>query len=146
MARLGWALLILTGALTLSACAPGDVELNGKLFEVMGVGSDAVTARAKTPKMPERGSLVLPPSSDRLPPPETAAVTPPSAAFPVDPEQRSSMSTAEVQRRHAEFCKEHYDKAIALGDHAKASTITGPLGRCAPSAFQMLGTNPLIQR
>ncbi len=146
MSRSGWHWLIITATLALPACTPGDVELNGKLFDAIGVGSDSLSQRQKTPRMAERGSLVMPPSLERLPPPETASTGSNDAAFPVDPERRSSMSTAELQRRHAEYCKEHYDKAVAFGDQAKASTVRGPLGQCAPSAFQMLGTNPLVQR
>jgi len=137
--------LAAAAALAMSACAPGDVELNGKLFDMVGVGTGSQSTKA--PKLAERAPLVVPPSLDRLPPPETASVAANDASFPVDPEQRGSQSQDELKRRQAAYCKENYDKAIALGDETKANSARGPLGLCSPSALQAVtGTNPLVQR
>ncbi len=137
MPRITWLPLLVTG-LVLSACAPGDVELNGKLFDAVGVGSGSQTSRG-TPKLAARSPLVVPPSLERLPPPETASVAQNDASFPVDPETRSSASAAEMNRRQAAYCKEHYDKPLALGDQFRAQSAKGPLGPCAPSALNALG-------
>lgn len=146
MPRLAWLTLIVAGALTLGACAPGDVELNGKLFDAMGMGTGSVSQRG-TPKVAERAPLILPPSLERLPPPDAGGNTNTAAAFPVDPERRSAQSANALQQQQAAYCREHYEKQIALGNRTQAETAKGPLGMCAPSAMQSLtGSNPLIQR
>jgi hypothetical protein len=138
--------LIAFAALSVSACAPGDVELNGKIFDAVGIGTGSVGQR-KAPQLAERAPLVLPPSLERLPQPDASGGNPQAAAFPIDPEKRSAMSASALQQQQAAYCKEHYEKQIALGNRTQAETAKGPLGMCAPSALQSLtGSNPLIQR
>lgn len=137
---------VLAATLVLAACSPGDVELNGKLFDAMGVSGNALSERKKTPQLAERAPLVVPPSLQKLPPPETASTADADPAFPVNPEERSSLSAAELQRRQAEYCKVNYERPLALGDQVRASTAVGPLGSCAPSALKNMNvTNPLTR-
>lgn len=147
MLRTAWLPLIVSATLAVSACAPGDVEFNGKIFDAVGIGTGSVGSK-KTPQLAERAPLVLPPSLERLPPPDANsgnAAT--AAAMPIDPERRSSLSASALQQQQAAYCKEHYDKQIALGNRPQAESARGPLGHCSPSALQSLtGSNPLIQR
>lgn len=140
MLRTGLLSLIVSGTLALTACAPGDVEMNGKVFDLVGIGSGSA-ARNKNPTIAERAPLVMPPSLERLPSPETGSTSQAEAGFPIDPEQRGVMSKSEVERRQAEYCKVNYHQAIALGDHAKAAGAVGPLGPCAPSVLKAAGTS-----
>ena len=146
VARVASFSMMLAGAFALAGCSAGDVELNGKLFDAMGVSGSAQSQRSKTPQLASRAPLVVPPSLDKLPPPETASVANTDGSFPIDPEQRSSLSATELQRRQVEYCKEHYDKAVAFGDHAKAATAMGPMGSCAPSAMKNVNVNSAFTR
>lgn len=59
--------LILVAVLALAAvvggCSPGDVELNGSIFDKLGVGSGSQVAN-RDPKLSDRQNLVLPPISN----------------------------------------------------------------------------------
>ena len=50
-------------AALLSGCGSDGIELNGKLFDAMGVSSKSATAQKIDPIVPERTGLVLPPSN-----------------------------------------------------------------------------------
>ncbi len=140
MLRTGLLSLIVSGTLALGACAPGDVELNGKLFDMAGIGSGS-GSRGKTQQLAERSPLVVPPSLERLPAPETGSTAQADGSFPIDPEQRGAMSKGELERRQAEYCKVNYHQPIALGDQARAASAVGPLGPCAPSVLKSVGSS-----
>lgn len=77
--------------LGLAGCGTDGVELNGKLFDAMGVSSSAQAAKREEPRMPTRSGLVVPPSTTAsLPVPgsgaATAAAAAPAESWPTDPE------------------------------------------------------------
>ena len=104
--------LIGVGALcaTIAACSGSDVELNGKLFDAMGVSSSSQAAAKVDPKVPARAPLVVPPSTASLPPPGsgTAVVAAASEdqAWPVDPDQQKKAALAAKQQQQKEYCEE----------------------------------------
>ncbi len=90
----------------------GGVELNGKLFDAMGVSSKSATAQKIDPIVPERTGLVLPPSN-QLPVPggSAVAVAAPAALpaqggeqWPVDPDQQLAALQAQQQAEQAANC------------------------------------------
>jgi hypothetical protein len=102
-------------ALLLSACADG-IDLNGKVFDYMGISSSAMDAKRTEPKVAERAPLVMPPDVSKLPepgsgqPPPTALLAsaqPTSAqtAWPDDPEQRKVREAQERERLHLAYCR-----------------------------------------
>jgi hypothetical protein len=135
--------LIVSGTLALSACAPGDVELNGKVFDMVGIGSGS-QQRGKV-QVAERAPLVMPPSLERLPAPETGSTAAADASFPIDPETRGRMSKSDLERKQAQYCEENYRKPLALGDHARAAGAKGPLGLCAPSVLNAVGSSGSVR-
>ncbi len=133
--------LLALGLLALAGCAPGDVEFNGKIFETMGLGQ---TKTGSVPKVPERAPLIVPPSLQRLPQPGEVPPQAADANFPVDPERSSDQKQQQLAAAQTAYCKENYDKQIALGNRTHAETAIGPLGRCQASAFTNLtGGSPL---
>jgi hypothetical protein len=127
-------------AFALGGCAPGDVELNGKIFDAVGLSGGQKTG--SIPKVAERAPLVVPPSLQRLP--EPGSVPPVTDAnFPVNPEQTVDQKQAKLVAEHKAYCKENYEKQLALGNRTAAETAIGPLGRCQASALSVLGKNPL---
>ena len=90
--------------LGLGACA--DTELNGKIFDVLGVSSAAQAAAQTEPKMAERTGLVLPPDASRLPEPGSGGADDGSTALTQvdDPERRKAAAAAERERLHKAYC------------------------------------------
>jgi len=87
----------------LSGCADG-IELNGKIFDMMGISSAAQEANRSEPKLAERAPLVLPPRVDRLPEPGTEKA-PTETVWPDDAEQRKVREASERERLHLAYCR-----------------------------------------
>lgn len=130
--RLARAALI-SCALALGGCSADDVELNGKIFDVVGLNT--AKTRSAEPKMAARAPLVMPPNPERVPepglPPEAQASDVASLA---DPDKVAKTSQAELERQQAEYCKKNYELAKAHGDN-NADLASGPLGPCRGSVL-----------
>jgi hypothetical protein len=119
--------------LTLAGCADG-VELNGKVFDWMGVSPAAMESQRREPKMSERAPLVLPPDANRLPEPgsgQAGRVDDPS--WPADPEKRKLAQAQERERLHMAYCKgeiQWKERALNKDESAPRS----PFGPC-PGLF-----------
>lgn len=92
-------------ALGLSGCG-SDTELNGKIFDLMGVSSAAQAASKSEPKMAARTGLVLPPDAARLPEPGSGNDEAATAAIAVvdDPDRKRIMAASERARLHKAYC------------------------------------------
>jgi hypothetical protein len=118
----------------LSACGADDLELNGKIFDVMGMSGPQT--KGKEPKLAARSPLVVPPSLERLPEPGSEAAAAPSDIAQIkDPDEQKKLDKSELERQQAEYCKVHYEQAMAHGDETEANLATGPLGPCKPSVL-----------
>ena len=128
----GWtAGAMLASTLLLSGCADG-IDLNGKVFDMVGISKSAQDARKTEPKIAERAPLVMPPSSNRLPEPGSG-IEPTSIAFPDDPEQRKAREGKERERLHLAYCRGEIQwKERALNKDSGAAV--SPYGPC-PSLF-----------
>lgn len=134
--RLG-AVSATVSAVLASGCGVGDVELNGKVFDYLGV-STASQSRGKDPKIASRSGLVIPPSAERLPEPGSAPAEDPQLASLDDPDRKLEVAKADLERQQREYCEVHYTQAKARGDESGALNAKGPLGSCAPSVFTSL--------
>jgi hypothetical protein len=132
--------LLLGATVALSGCAAGDVEMNGALFDYLGMGK---AGPAKVSQAADRQGLVLPPSLDRLPEPGSGAATAAATqvAMPVNPETKAVANVAEQKRQQTAFC----DKAMMQAKLSREiGPVPGPFGVCNPSALQAInGSNPL---
>jgi hypothetical protein len=127
----------LASSLLLTGCADG-IELNGAVFDWMGVSPAAQQARKHEPKLAERAPLVLPPDPNRLPEPGSEAA-PGQVAWPDDPEQRKIREAKERERLHRAYCNGDAQwKERALNKDANAPR--SPFGPC-PSLFGNVTTN-----
>ena len=85
-------------------CADG-LDLNGKVFDMMGVSPAAQAAKRFEPKVADRAPLVVPPDVARLPAPGSEATPDPvQTAWPDDPEQRKVREAKEKERLHLAYC------------------------------------------
>lgn len=101
-----WAAVAVTAAVGLSACSAGEgVDLNGKIFDWMGVSKAALDSRTREPKMEDRAPLVVPPSVTRLPEPGTGKTTSEDVAALQDPEQKRLAAAKERERLHLAYCR-----------------------------------------
>ncbi len=122
---------MVASTLLLSGCADG-IDLNGKVFDWMGVSKAAQDERRTEPKLAERAPLVMPPNSNRLPEPGSG-IEPTNIAFPDDPEQRKAREAKERERLHMAYCRgdiQWKERAFNKDSNAPRS----PYGPC-PSLF-----------
>lgn len=139
MTRKPWQRLIrmtlaVISAVAIGGCSMDDVELNGGVFDSLGIGSNQ--PKSAEPKLAARTPLVVPPSTASLPapgaPPE--AVQSDVTVAIDDPDRKIIVTEAEKQKQQDEYCRKNYDPARAAGD-ASADSIEGPLGPCRPSVL-----------
>jgi hypothetical protein len=126
--------LAVIAAVAIGGCSMDDVELNGGLFDAVGIGGNQ--PKAAEPKLAARTPLVVPPSTASLPAPGTpaeAVQTDVTVAID-DPDRKIIVTEAEKQKQQDEYCRKNYDPARAAGD-ASADSIEGPLGPCRPSVL-----------
>lgn len=126
-------------AASLAGCGSGDVELNGKIFDAMGV-SPSTQKKSGDPRVASRNGLVMPPSTGSLPEPGSG-VPPPDAeadiAFINDPDRKKTIDKTELARQQAEYCKVNYEQAKLRGDQSAESAV-GPAGPCRASVLSAL--------
>jgi hypothetical protein len=122
-------------ALAVSACAGEGVQLEGKMFDWMGVSSSALEGRKAEPKMADRAPLVVPPSVTRLPEPGTQQQPKDTdLAALKDPDIRKKTAAAERERLHLAYCRgevQWKDKAL---NPNKGGANRSPYGPC-PGLF-----------
>jgi hypothetical protein len=128
---------VIAMAVALSACSPGDVQLNGKVFDAIGslTGSGGANEDAKISARP---GLVVPPGLDKLPEPGAAAVPDGQLAQIADHDRAKVIDKSALQAKQAEYCKVNYEQAKQRGDNTTADLAVGPLGSCRPSAMGLI--------
>jgi hypothetical protein len=128
-------------SLLFGGCADG-VELNGKVFDLLGVSPAALEASRREPKLAERAPLVMPPNANRLPDPSSApAPVAEQTNWPTDPEQRKLAAAEERERLHLAYCRGDIQwKERALKSKDGSGTNLSPYGPC-PSIFGGLTNN-----
>ena len=106
-----WAIASLVVAVSsgLQGCGGIDgFELNGKLFDAVGLSSDSF--KKTEPKAEARAPLVLPPDASRLPEPGSVQQPAPASLasntdWPLDPEQKKLADADAKKKAHEEHCK-----------------------------------------
>jgi hypothetical protein len=111
-----------------SACGVDGVELNGKIFDAMGVNS---APEKKDVKLAERQPLVVPPRMAALPEPGSGS-SETQLAEVKDHDADIEISQEELAKRQAEYCRKHYDANLAVSD-ASVDNVKGPAGPCRKS-------------
>lgn len=128
------AMALVCASAMLGGCAPGDVQLNGKIFDALGVNSGGGQKEAK---VAERAPLVVPPGLERLPAPGSGAEAETGALAEIKDDDENRVATkAELQRQQAEYCKKNYELPKSHGQDV--DSVKGPLGDCRPSVFTVL--------
>jgi hypothetical protein len=123
-------------AAALSGCGLDDIQLNGKIFDAVGMNTGSVQKEAK---VAERAPLVVPPGLDKLPVPGANGAAAEANTIPgvEDHDAKAVTSQAELEKQQAEYCKVNYEQAKQHGDN-NADLATGPLGPCRGSVFSAI--------
>ena len=132
-ARSKWTLcmtaLTLGATLALAGCGGDGVELNGKLFDWMGVSESANSATKREPKLADRSPLIVPPNMQRLPEPGSEGAPPDVSLALNDPERLKAQAAADREKLHQQYCSgEKNWKERALDRNAPAAR--SPYGPC----------------
>ncbi|MEQ1670218.1 MAG: hypothetical protein ABL893_05120 [Hyphomicrobium sp.] len=126
----------LGAALVLSGCGLDDIQLNGKIFDAVGMNNTGSVK--KEAKMAERSPLVVPPGLDRLPEPGSAGAAQATAIPEIqDHDAKRQVSQADLEAKQEAYCKIHYEQAKAHGDN-NADLAEGPMGPCRGSVMNVI--------
>jgi hypothetical protein len=123
-------------AAALAGCGADDIQLNGKMFDMVGLGATG-SVKKGDPQMAVRQPLVVPPGLESLPPPGSGKAEQPTLADIQDPDAKQKVSQADLQRQQEEYCKVNYEQAKARGDD-NADLAKGPAGPCKGSIFSAI--------
>jgi hypothetical protein len=120
-------------ALMLGACGDG-LQLEGKVFDWMGISGSALDAKTRDPKMAARAPLVVPPDTKRLPEPGSGKTADSELAALKDPELRKQAAAKERERLHLAYCRGEIQWKERALDPNKAGANRSPYGPC-PGLF-----------
>jgi hypothetical protein len=119
-------------SLLLSAC--DGLQLEGKVFDWMGISGSALDEKRRDPKMAERAPLVVPPNVARLPEPGSGKTTTDDVAALNDPELRKQASAKERERLHMAYCRGEIQWKEKALDPNNTGANRSPYGPC-PGLF-----------
>ena len=125
------AALAVAATLAVAGCGGVDgMELNGKMFDWLGISPAAQDARKTEPRLADRAPLVLPPDANRLPEPGSGQVAAPAEGWPLDPEMKKLAQAKERERLHMAYCRGEIQWKERALDPAKAGANKSPYGPC----------------
>lgn len=130
-------LLAALPAAMLCGCGMDDVQLNGKVFDAVGMNATSSVDR-KTIDLKQRAGIVIPPDLSSLPPPGSGSGSAPDIAEVQDYDAKHTTSREDMEKKQAEYCAKHYDMAKAMGNQDE-TLVEGPLGRCQKSILSLTG-------
>ena len=114
--------------LVLGGCSDG-LEVNGKLFDWMGISSSAMEQSKREPQVAARAPLVLPPTSNRLPAPGSEQ-DPTNLASLNDPELKKAAAAKERERLHLAYCRGEIQWKDRVHNPNEAAGNRSPYGPC----------------
>ena len=138
---------VVAATAALSGCASDGLELNGKIFDWIGVSESAQAANKREAKLSERSGLIVPPNLARLP--EPGSEQPQDANFNLnDPDQKRIATAANREREHKAYCSgEKNWQERALNKNAEAARSPyGPCNQFIGDAFQPANTGTQTKR
>ena len=124
----------LGSALLLAGCAYAGLDLNGKVFDYLGISPAAQEARRYEPQVAERAPLVMPPDAKALPQPGSGQAPAPQLAWPDDPDQRKVREAKERERLHLAYCRGEIQWTEKALNREEVGEPRSPYGPC-PTLF-----------
>ena len=126
---------VLGATLALGGCAD-SLDVNGKIFDWMGVSTAAMEKKQREPQLAARTPLVLPPNTERLPEPGSGQTSSSDVAALNDPETVKARKAKEREAEHLAYCRgdAQWKDKVAKGENAGPNR--SPYGPC-PSVFDV---------
>jgi hypothetical protein len=127
--RAASAAAVVAVSVTLSGCGGVDgIELNGKVFDWMGVSSAAQKASNTEAKLPARAGLVMPPDANRLPEPGSGQDGSEIQTQLNDPDRKRELAAAERERLHKAYCSGeiNWKERMLKGEKGAPQSPFGP--------------------
>lgn len=126
----------LVAAVALSGCGLDDIQMNGKIFDAVGLNNTGSVK--KEAKVAERSPLVVPPGLEALPVPGAAGAEQANVIPGLqDHDEKKQVNQAQLEDQQAKYCEIHYHRAKQLGDQ-NADLAEGPLGPCRGSVLSAI--------
>lgn len=126
----------LLAAVAAGGCGVDTVELNGGVFDALGVSTKSLKASQTEEKLAARTGLVMPPDTSRLPPPGSGAPpVPADQNWPMGPEDANARKQAALEAEQKAIC-DAWEKQRAVRSELEAPE--GPLGNCDPGIGERL--------
>lgn len=120
-------------AVAVCGCEASDVQLNGKVFDALGVNTSSTNR--ETPDLKPRAGIVVPPDLSSLPEPGSGKTE--QAQLPIqDYDTSRTTSKADLERQQKEYCDKYYEPV--KNSDQDAALIEGPLGRCQKSVLSLI--------
>jgi hypothetical protein len=116
------------------------MEMNGKLFDWLGVSPSAQDERRSEPRMADRAPLVMPPDTRRLPDPGAGLAPPSDVAGINDPDLTKAAKEKERDRLHMAYCRGEIQWKERALDPLKAGANRSPYGACPTLAPSFTGS------
>lgn len=142
--RLGVLAATMLMAAGLAGCGGSDgLELNGKVFDWLGVSESSASAARNDRKLADRPPLVMPPDQRALPVPGSGqdGVDPMLAALD-DPDARKIRTAAERQALHQSYCRgdRNWKENAFRTDNGTNRSPFGPCNSLVGDALQPANT------
>jgi hypothetical protein len=132
--------VLLATVMLVGGCGTIDgLDLNGKVFDLMGISTSALANAQREPQLAARAPLVLPPDANRLPQPGSEQRQDQIAGLD-DEDQRKLAEAKERERLHLAYCRgDVLWKERALNPD-NINLPTSPYGPC-PTLFSDIKKN-----
>jgi hypothetical protein len=94
---------ILGAGLGMGGCNSVDLEVNAPILEAAGIN---LTSKKVEENVPERAGIVMPPSTDQLPPPGQQVAAAGQRQWPQDPDKLKAQKEKEKVEAEEKYCRE----------------------------------------
>lgn len=121
-------------AVSLSACGFDGVELNGKIFDAVGLNTPPPRSDVK---LKERQPLVVPPRMAALPAPDSGSNPTTQLAEITDHDADRVGSPEQLAAAQKAYCDKHYNENAAISDESLYE-VKGPAGPCRKSILSLI--------
>jgi hypothetical protein len=129
----------LAATLGLSGCSDG-LEVNGKIFDWLGVSSTAMEKAKQEPQVAARTPLVLPPNSSKLPEPGSGREGSADLTALADPDAKKAAAAKERERLHLAYCSGEMQWKDRVYKPGETGANRSPYGPCPSLVGDMTGT------
>lgn len=121
----------LTGAVALGGCSGGEgvgLDVDAPILSAVGIN---LSGKKNDEDIPERPGLVVPPSTEALPPPVDSRLAANQQNWPDDPDRRAKREAEEKAAAQEKYCKEgDWSQKADIKEFEQSTGNSEAKGRC----------------